>query len=690
MSGFFKLTKCAALVGAVLATGSVVAAPAADEDGEELLNLLAILDEQTEIATKTKLNADFVPGMVTVLHGDDLEARGVATVWQALALVPGMELNMDRIGEPSVTVRGVGVSALSGKLKILLDDVAMNASFNAMGLPVLKMPVEQVERIEVIRGPGSAIHGEFAYAGVVNVISRKEGERAHLRIGEHGSRQLGAHADWSSPSGEVTLSTNVVLGGSDGEGVFVPSDALHGAMQSGVSNAPGTTNEAQDYGAALFNLTYRDFTLVAQHLQESHGPYFGALNVLPDVDAPDDAEDTAFTNLEARYRLNLSESMELALRAGWQRYEQGTDTNYLPDGYLFPHILFPGAIPYANGWSESSGYEERRAYVGVDLNWKASERHTVLAGLSAADIDVEENWTEGNVHPTLLMPLSAPLRIEGARSEREISSITLQDEFRLNDDVTLTFGLRYDDYDDVGDNVSPRLAAVWRIDHNNILKAQYAEAFRPPTLFELARTPTVEPETIESFEVGYVRRFPEGVGRVTLFHSDLKDLIYENNLIGFFNAPGINTRGVEFELERQLGENFKFNGNLSFADTEDETTGRESPWAAQTLASAGLIYQPSSDRTLSLQWNYVGDRGREVGDSRDDLDSYHTLDLTGTMGNLFDSGVTLRLGVNNLFDDDVRYPAGLTGDLLGNVFYSYEEDYPRPGRYFWAQLSTEF
>ncbi|MFT5369233.1 MAG: hypothetical protein ACI8V2_004207 [Candidatus Latescibacterota bacterium] len=63
---------------------------AQNEDLAELEELMQILDEETTVATKTKLNSDYVPGMVTVLQGRDLEALGIATVWEALSLVPGM------------------------------------------------------------------------------------------------------------------------------------------------------------------------------------------------------------------------------------------------------------------------------------------------------------------------------------------------------------------------------------------------------------------------------------------------------------------------------------------------------------------------------------------------------------------------------------------------------------------------
>ena len=68
------------------------------DDQEEMLALLAVLEEETEVATKTKMNADYVPGIVTVLHGEDLEAMGARTVWEALAFVPGVEINQGATG----------------------------------------------------------------------------------------------------------------------------------------------------------------------------------------------------------------------------------------------------------------------------------------------------------------------------------------------------------------------------------------------------------------------------------------------------------------------------------------------------------------------------------------------------------------------------------------------------------------
>lgn len=167
--------------------------------------LLMLLQEETEIATKTRLNADFVPGMVTVLHGDELLQQGVLNVWQALGRVPGMEAALDKIGSRIVKVRGIGGSFASGNLKIMLNNVAMNSTLSALSQPVMNMPIEQIERIEVMRGPGSAIHGEFAYAGVVNVITHTQKKMVFAGIAEHNSFLAGGVWNWSNLAGIYLL-----------------------------------------------------------------------------------------------------------------------------------------------------------------------------------------------------------------------------------------------------------------------------------------------------------------------------------------------------------------------------------------------------------------------------------------------------------------------------------------------------
>lgn len=100
--------------------------------------------------------------MVTVLDGDELESLGIRNVWEALSLVPACRPVRDLYGSPLLLVRGVNFIFNSGSIKILVDSVPLNQESAGINSSILLMPVEDVERIELVRGPGSAIHGELS------------------------------------------------------------------------------------------------------------------------------------------------------------------------------------------------------------------------------------------------------------------------------------------------------------------------------------------------------------------------------------------------------------------------------------------------------------------------------------------------------------------------------------------------
>jgi iron complex outermembrane receptor protein len=99
-----------------------------DADEEEFTRLIQFIDKYTEIATKTRLNVDFVPGMVTVLRGEELKVRGINNVWEAMSLVPGMDISINNMGLRDVLVRGIGNTISSGNLKIQLNGISMNSA----------------------------------------------------------------------------------------------------------------------------------------------------------------------------------------------------------------------------------------------------------------------------------------------------------------------------------------------------------------------------------------------------------------------------------------------------------------------------------------------------------------------------------------------------------------------------------
>ncbi|MCP4659689.1 MAG: TonB-dependent receptor [bacterium] len=668
------------------ATAETIPDREATEDEAELDRLLEILEKHTAIATKTKLNADFVPGMVSVLYGDELEARGVRTVGEALSLVPGMEISLEPTGNYLTVVRGVSDVFLSGSVKILLNEVPMNTALFGDRAALLQLAVAQVERIEVICGPGSAVHGEFAYTAVINIVTRKEDHRVCGRIGGHDTYGGTVVGSWAAPERELRMSLNLSGWKSGGADVESGPDRLHGMGFGAVSNAPGPINEDREIRAGILTLDYRNFSLIAQVSQVGSGDFFGIANALPRADGGI----LVWLNdwgLELRQHLDLTSSLGADLRLGWAKARTDVDPIMInPPGFagIYLEGMFGGAF-----------YEETRLRGGVDLTWKGWDRHTVLVGLSFADAKMGETYLEANYVPSTLAPLPSIERFYGSEGivlpdqERFLNSLTLQDELRLTPRITVTAGLRYDDYDDVGGKLTPRLAGVWRLTDHHILKAQYAEAFRPPTFLELYATPAnpvvtghpdVEPATINTFELGYIYRESQLVVRATVFFSDLEErIVFENGLLT--NAGRGRLRGVELELEHTLTPSLKLDAALSFVDTEDLESGEALADSVDGLANFGLLFKPRPDLTLNLQYRYVGDRHRHALDPRADLAGYHTVDTTASLFNLGTHGLTLRATLRNLLDEHVRHPAAMG---------TYPEDYPRPGREWEMLLTYEF
>ena len=279
-----------------------------------------------------------------------------------------------------------------------------------------------------------------------------------------------------------------------------------------------------------------------------------------------------------------------------------------------------------------------------------------------------------------------------------VLGLFVQDQFAVNEKLTVTAGIRHDRYNDVGNATSPRVAAVYQYDDRQIFKAQFARAFRPPTFLEtssknnpiVTASPDVESELIDNFEFGYI--FNDGVNivRATTFFADLHHLIVIDPVSNTYGNKGeVHVTGVEMELVRQFGRDLKLDTNISYVEAVDKSNNELVADVAKIMGNVGVTYEFRPGYVVAMQYRYVGKRARDPADTRKDLAGYDIVDVTVTAGRCFGDSVSFRLGIKNLFDEDVRYPAPLV-NFAGSVLPAYEEDYPRPGREYWMQLGYEY
>jgi len=600
-----------AACGAALACACATASAQEAED-EALAELLDVIAEETDIATRSRQNADYVPGIVSVLSGDELRALGARNALDALALVPGIEISRDDVGSATLRVRGLEFFFNTGNVKVLINGVDTSFQISGRNSALLLLPIELVDRIEVIRGPGASVHGDFAFTGLVNVVTRTDRKAVAIEAGSGSARS--ANASWSGNAGGLAFATNVAATTSD------RYDVPH----------TGEADERRAYGD--FHAKWRGFSLRGIALDREQERFAAP--------APGQAprllrntEDV--TALEARYEIERGPEQRVSFFGTW------SNASYV----------------------SAQRFDAHRIRWGVDATWRHGV-HLLLGQATFGGLSIEGAQLPGAAGPA--PPPGRPRRPAFISDHLPAWSLLLQDSIDLTPKWTLTLGARFDVLDNLDSRLTPRAALVWRANERHTLKAQYAEGFRTPLLVELydsgIANDRVDFELVRTRELGYIYRHPKRVLRATLFDADLPNLINPTGPPGTgFSNPGVAaTRGAELEWNEHLTPWLTMVANVSFMDTEDSRGPPRLPpgqtavgfGEADALANLGLVARPNERWTIGAHWNHVGDRASPTRE----FDGYDALALSVEHSFARVPRLRLRATLRNALGEDITHP----------------------------------
>ena len=206
----------------------------------------------------------------------------------------------------------------------------------------------------------------------------------------------------------------------------------------------------------------------------------------------------------------------------------------------------------------------------------------------------------------------------------------------------------------------------------------------------------IKPELIKSHELGYIYKSKNSIVRITAFALSLEQLIStekenKENIPHYHNINDeVNINGFELELEQSIGYNFNIITNFSYLKPNNAKDESKVANTASLLGNIVLKYHLSNKLNVNIKYLYIGEQKREKLDKRSKLKENKTLDLTINLNQFIFSDVIVRLGIKNLFDYNVRYPAPLNKDLAGIPVPTYYEDLPRPGRLWWIKAEYKF
>ncbi|MCP4130828.1 MAG: TonB-dependent receptor [bacterium] len=616
-------------------------------------------------ATKNLMNARRAPAITTVITADEMRGMGARNLMDVLSNVPGFGI-YQKPNTPQgrfVEVRGI-LTAFSEKVLLLIDNHPMNNGYDgSWALHAFNdLMVENIKRVEIIRGPGSALFGANAFVGIINVITKMPEDIENQLSATGGSFDTWKYDASLSYKGEkFQISGHAEYYDTDGPASFIEHDAL--------GNSGDTLEWSKKYDFGL-RMAYGDFSFTGRVIDKEYGPFIGNMFALND--------ETVWKVKQffgdIFYTKSLTEDLDIMVKLYGDYYDFNAFLEVMPDGFTGGNDN--GMIGNPMIKTKSFGGEITANYVLGDHLMTGG---TSYGNLKLFDVEAYDNYS----NQTYTEVVRAPDFVKN-NTDRNIWAVYLQNMWEISAYDSLTLGVRHDNYSDFGGTTNPRIGYVHEFKNNMIIKFLYGSAFRAPSFTELytvnnvvvAGNPDLDPEKIQTYEVGLEIPFLKHYTlSLNYFHNDIEDLIGIGPSPGpgqprpFINTDGkTQVDGAEAQLELYFAKDKYGYLNCSYQDAKDKND-KALPFVPDWKANAGMNYALSKYFNANVNVSWIGKMPRRETDLRDDVDSYTLVDLT-LIAKEFYKGLEIRGSVYNLFDEDSRDPSPnvkVTNDLPCNA-----------------------
>ena len=623
-----------------------------------------LLNTPISAASKYEQTTREAPASVTVITSADIERYGWRTIDEALQTVRGMYVSNDRTYS-YLGARGFGrPTDYNNRVLLLINGHTNNDNFYngaAVG-PVLGINIDAVERIEVVRGPGSALYGTGALFAVIDIITKDASAIDGLRVSAEGG-SLGRKGLSGVYGRELGQSVEFTLSGlwrdADGQDLYYAE-----------YDAPDTNNgiaEDLDWGragGAHGSLRVGDFTAQAMFSSRKTGIPTGAFEITFNDPDASTLDEQAF--LELRYSS-----------------EPNAKTGVMARGYLdYYHYMGVYPIEDEPHYLEENDSRWGGAELQLRLDPREFTRHIVGVEVQRHFMVDYHIWQGDAQYIDTGYPFT-------------VLSVYAQNIYQPLDDLSLTLGVRKDMYsndpgresaaaaavgkgksdawiaeklEEGGDPASPRVALVYTPSVSTAIKLLYGEAFRAPTRFELfyedpdafKPSPWLVPEGIRTTEAVWEQRIGRDLlGVVSAYRYEMRYLIDEvvdpkDEIALYKNVSEVHAEGMEVELRGQIGDRGRGYASYAYQKAEDADSGGRLTNSPAHLARAGVVV-PVLPKVYAAAELLVESGRLTVQDTKTDAVALLNLNLSTT--DLF-GGARAALLVRNVLDEAYAYPGG--------------------------------
>ena len=531
-------------------------------------------------ASKIEQKSTEAPSSVTIITADEIKRYGYRTLADVLQSVQGFHVSYDR-NYAFLGARGVSLGDFNSRILLLVDGHRVNNNLTDGALidTAFILDVDLIDRVEIIRGPGSVLYGNNAFFGVINVITR-QGKNVN------GAEVSGQYASFDAGKGRVTLGQSFTNGAqfllsgtlydSDGRERLYYREFDTPAQNNGVARRM----DGDAFSSFFGSISYKDFTLQGAFIsREKVNPtaqFFTSFND-PRLRTVDDR---SYTDL--KYSHSFEEIVDVTARVYYDR-------NDFEIGYPVGAALFKE--------------EQQGEWWGAELqlNKKLWDRHVLTVGAEYRDdfrqsdrvYDASTGQAFTDIHQT-----------------RESHGVFIQGDFAIRTNLHLNAGGRYDQYGRFDPAFNPRLALIYNPIETAAIKALYGTAFRAPNFLELSdpRFQNLRPEEITSYELVYEQEIGKHFrSSVSGFFNAMDNLIVlENGSFTNFNAD---TLGAEFALTGSWTNGVRTRASYTLQNVEDRSRNQNLPDSPEQLVKLNVSVPLYKQKVFAgLEFQYTSSR----------------------------------------------------------------------------------
>ena len=622
---------------------------------------IAVLPEVVVTATKTPHTLKDVPVETVVINRQDIERSNAQNVMDVLKTVPGITsaVHDDVFGTYTWRAKMRGLNFNDGYGLILIDGQRVMGSgqsggMGEYGIGLNQIPVEMIERVEVVKGPSSALYGSDAMAGVINIITKKTPVKASV--------QAGVTYGWYKVKEKVKSDGSVEKPSDDGQS--------RNLSQAYVSFG----DQPLEHMGYLIHYNYESGDDIRQDpIQSDRHSFMAKMNLAAtdhlDILLKGEVSDYEKTDNRQEDSYRVSTGLE---------WRPSADHFLAVRGYTYMWDFVHGYPGYSYGYKHGdTGFNQAE----LQYTWYASDQQALTMGgeVQQQTIDYIINNADGTTIQV--------------NEDVKTNSLYGQDEITFFDDLTLVAGLRFDDHSNFGSEINPKLSLMYTLAEATVFRASAGRAFKSPTIRQLyydspyrhgdyyvQSNRDLQPEIGVGYSLGVEQWFWGDCLMTSIggFRNEIKDMVIREDtgtlynglsLMIYQNVEEATTQGLEL-LAKMAYADFSITVSYTYTASENKETGKDLTYVPAHSFSLAPAYEWGQGFGVSGVLVYTGKQYKD-NDNSSRIDA-HTVVDTRIYKELGDKA-KVSFEADNIFDsdkgDDGNYRSGRTLLVKMDVFF---------------------